>query len=349
MKKIILILPYFGKLPNYFPFWLQSVKNNPTIDWLLFTDNELKSIPDNLKVISLSFTDFAQKFHDFFPFEVKLNSPYKLCDYKIFYGEVLKEYVKDFDFWGFCDCDLIWGNIRKFVTDDMLFEFNHLFGLGHFQLQRVEDPEYLNILRKTKAKGKYDYKYVLNNDENFVIDELPFGLPLQYFKENPEKYYNEFNNSCRPYEDVYADYFEFIDGYNGINELGNKYRRMMYFEYRDSVTFWQRTFDKSIPKKKNILYRYSEGNLEKIYFQNGQLKSTELLYVHFMKRKFKVRTENRDRYNIVPNSFVDYVGDPSKLYMWYYGRKRLNVKFLIKRIRIGLGRLKQKIYDKIPT
>ena len=37
--KIVMILPYFGKLPNYFDLWLQSAEKNSTIDWLIYTDD----------------------------------------------------------------------------------------------------------------------------------------------------------------------------------------------------------------------------------------------------------------------------------------------------------------------
>ena len=42
MKSIAFVIPYFGKFPNYFSLWLQSCRNNPTIDWLLFTDSNEK-------------------------------------------------------------------------------------------------------------------------------------------------------------------------------------------------------------------------------------------------------------------------------------------------------------------
>ena len=40
MKKICYIVPYFGKLPKNMKLWLNSCKTNPTIDWLLYTDDK---------------------------------------------------------------------------------------------------------------------------------------------------------------------------------------------------------------------------------------------------------------------------------------------------------------------
>ena len=45
-----------------------------------------------------------------------VNSPYKLCDYKPVYGLIFDEDLQDYDFWGHCDVDLIFGDIRKFIN-----------------------------------------------------------------------------------------------------------------------------------------------------------------------------------------------------------------------------------------
>ena len=52
--------------------------------------------------------------------EVALHGPRKLCDMKPTYGMLFEEHLSDFDFWGFCDLDIIWGNIRSFWTDEIL-------------------------------------------------------------------------------------------------------------------------------------------------------------------------------------------------------------------------------------
>ncbi|HFR3480759.1 TPA: DUF6625 family protein, partial [Streptococcus suis] len=41
MKTIRFICPYFGNLPkDILPFWIQSCKYNPSIEWYIFTDDE---------------------------------------------------------------------------------------------------------------------------------------------------------------------------------------------------------------------------------------------------------------------------------------------------------------------
>lgn len=45
---------------------------------------------------------------------------------------MFQEYIKDYDFWGHCDADLIFGDIRKFVTDDILNKYDRLGVDGFF-------------------------------------------------------------------------------------------------------------------------------------------------------------------------------------------------------------------------
>lgn len=50
MYKICLIIPYFGEFKNYFQLFLNSCANNPTINWLIFTDSDQAYFyPDNVK------------------------------------------------------------------------------------------------------------------------------------------------------------------------------------------------------------------------------------------------------------------------------------------------------------
>ena len=52
MKKIAIIVPYFGEFPNYFPLFLNSCRYNPTVDWLLVTDiADPVDYPQNVRVI----------------------------------------------------------------------------------------------------------------------------------------------------------------------------------------------------------------------------------------------------------------------------------------------------------
>lgn len=138
MKRIALILPYFGKFPNYFQFFLESIRRNPTIDLLLFTDNEFNfDYPSNVHIHDMSFEQFKAKLQTRFDFPLThLQSPYSLCDFKPAYGYCLQEYLDGYDFWGHCDCDLIFGDIRNILTDNILSRYDRILTRGHLTLYR---------------------------------------------------------------------------------------------------------------------------------------------------------------------------------------------------------------------
>ena len=51
MYSIAYVVPFFGKFPKGFQFWLLSCKCNPSIDWLIFTDDKTPyDYPENVKV-----------------------------------------------------------------------------------------------------------------------------------------------------------------------------------------------------------------------------------------------------------------------------------------------------------
>ena len=61
MKSILLITCYFGKLPNFFNFYLKSVGYNSTVNFLLVTDDKSKyDYPENVKVLYKSFEEFKK-------------------------------------------------------------------------------------------------------------------------------------------------------------------------------------------------------------------------------------------------------------------------------------------------
>ena len=96
MKSIAFIIPYFGKFPTFFSLWLESCRNNPTIDWLLFTDCKTQyNYPENVKVNYITFAGLKCKIQRLFDFEISLQKPYKLCDYRPTYGDIfIEELIK---------------------------------------------------------------------------------------------------------------------------------------------------------------------------------------------------------------------------------------------------------------
>lgn len=339
MKKIIIILPYFGKLPNYFKFFLESCKKNDTIDFLIITDNTIKCDSSNINIINCSFDEIKRKIQSKFQYEISLERPYKLCDYKLFYGYIFNEYISNYDFWGFCDCDLIFGDIRKFITEDILEKYSYILSLGHFHLSKNNDESLEKILNSYISNKGYDIKYILSHDTNFTIDELPFGIPYWYYKQFPSLFYSGFYKDKRIYDSITNVYIGFVDTYNCGFELKQKYQRTMYYQYKTLIPFWERSFNRIY--KTNIIYEYNNGQLYRNFINKytNQNEKEELLYVHFYKRKIEIECNNLSRYIISPNIIKEYKNiTPSLL-------KKLNSPYQF--FKLYLKKKKEKAITKI--
>ena len=171
MKSIVLILPYFGKWPIWFEAHLLSISKNESVNWLIFTDCEIPDeYPSNIKFIYTTLEKLNDKINEVVGFSVPLSSR-KICDIRPAFGVVFEDYIKNYDFWGFCDLDIIWGNIRNFISDDILDNFDIISSRrnatsGHFTLFRntieinnlyKKIPNYQHLYQLEKGVLFYEY------------------------------------------------------------------------------------------------------------------------------------------------------------------------------------------------
>ncbi|MNQ28269.1 hypothetical protein D3C85_415430 [compost metagenome] len=173
--KIAFIVPYFGKWPVWFPAFLKSCEYNPTIQWIFFSDCEApEKKPKNVDFYGSNLQDIKSLATTKMGFEVALNDPKKLCDLKPAYGDLFSNYLIDYDFWGFCDIDIIWGDIRKFITQDKLDNFDIITTLdkmisGHFTI--------FNNTAEAKLFYKHSGTYIncFQNPKHVKFDEIHFS------------------------------------------------------------------------------------------------------------------------------------------------------------------------------
>lgn len=268
IKKIV-ILPYFGKFNEYFQLWLNSCSKNRNIDWLLITDIEnTYNVPSNVKILKKSFLDVKEIFQNKFRFKIILDTPYKLCDFKQFYGFLFEEYIEKYDFWGYCDCDLIFGDIESFLTEEYFLHYDKILRTGHLSFIRNK-KEINEIFRK------YDtYKISLSSPVIYGYDESVNGYHLGFAGELLDNGYNFYCND-RLVADVDFRYFPF--------HIVSCPEKAYVFLFDNGKT-----------------YRI-ERNVDK------NLQTTEVMYIHLQKRKMQVKCRmDAKKYLIVPNAFIEY-------------------------------------------
>lgn len=177
-NRVVLVVPYFGRIPAYFDLWLRSAEKNPDFTFFIYSDLPFPVSEDsNVKLKHITFSEVQDRIHEKFGKHCKIKEPYKLCDYKAAYGAIFEEDLTDFEFWGFCDIDVILGNLRNFVTDDLLDNHDKLFFLGHFCIMRNNQKMRYLFMEKYPRVIDFGYvsrtNYCCHSDENGAIAYAP--------------------------------------------------------------------------------------------------------------------------------------------------------------------------------
>lgn len=308
MKKIIIIIPYFGNFPNYFQLFLNSCKYNATINWSIITDNnEEYNYPCNVNVIHSSFTSVQNIIRKKFDFTVSIDEVHKLCEYKPAYAYLFPELVSGYDYWGYGDLDLIYGDLRTFLTEDVLC-YNKIFQLGHLTL--IENKKEYNEMFMQKINDEYLYKKAFSSPYNFNFDE------------------------------------QFQDNTN-INSIFKIYGCTIWQKnfaadiYTKSSNFLIDYGDGRREKKKKAFFLWDNGHLYRYYQDGTSVLKKEYLYIHLQKRKMFVNIkENYIYYKIIPNEFASLEVDISNINKYFSKIKKKNSNLQYFKIRYNNLKIK---------
>lgn len=221
-KSIVLIICYYGKFPWYFPYFLHSCKYNPSVKFLIFTDLVYdKDVPENVTFIKKSLKEIEALIYKKTGLAVQIEFPYKLCDLRPAYGVVFADLINGYDFWGYCDIDVIFGKIRNFMKNDVLQHYDVIsprrgYLYGPFTLFR-NTPK-INVLYKRSE----DYEKVFKTAKHYCFDETNFAYDPFISGVPPEKIQTEIESMThvvkklnnQQYIRAYFD-FHVIDGLPG--------------------------------------------------------------------------------------------------------------------------------------
>lgn len=279
MKKCCFLIPYFGKLPNYFELFAKTCGYNKDYDWFIFTDDKTKyTLPDNVKIFLMGFEELKKIIQSKFDFNIFLDKPYKLCDYKPAYGYIFENYISNYKFWGHCDLDTIMGDLNKFITEDMLEKYDKIFCLGHMILYKNTYEN--NRVFMSKYDGRFLYKDVFQTDDICVFDET-YGdkenINTIFLSQNKKVYMQDLSLNFN------IGHTKFI-----------------------KTTFNPNNYKFEDEKYKKALYIWKEGKIFRIYKENTKLKYEEFLYAHFQQRNMKIDQSIIDKniFKFVPNKFM---------------------------------------------
>ena len=173
---LIMLIPYFGRWPEWIDLFIESCKWNPTVHWRLYTDcGEPDNRADNVEIVHLGFDDYKALVRERLGIPFHPTAPYKLCDIRPCLAYIHEREIAGFRFFGFGDIDVVYGNIRNFYTEELLKRFDvlstHTDRLsGHFAVLR-NTPKLRRAFRRI-----HNYRSFLEGPQYASMDEVPFAL-----------------------------------------------------------------------------------------------------------------------------------------------------------------------------
>lgn len=182
---IIKIIPYFGQWPDWFELYIESCKHNPDIHWLFYTDcDEPDNQSTNVSYKYMSFDEYKRFVSERLSINFNPSSPYKLCDLKPALGFIHEEDIQDYEFFAIGDIDIIYGQIRRFITDALLEKYDvigtHNRRLsGHFAIFRNTEM-FRQAFRKIP-----DWQKLMEKNEHLGLDESKFSKLFVRHKNHP--------------------------------------------------------------------------------------------------------------------------------------------------------------------
>lgn len=276
--RIGLVLVWIGILPESFPLFLRSAQQNPTIDFYLVTDQEcLWDIP-NVHYVKMTLAEIREFFEAELQMKIKLKYSYKLCDYKVLWRLLVPDAMAQYDFWGHYDCDTVLGDVREFLTEELLSNHDKIFDMGSFTLYR-NNPKMNDLYKRSIEKNNAAYPYKLAFRTNYAC----------YFDE-----YMGMNLLAWQYDDIRVFRDQLTE--NLIQDFG-----------------WQTYNFRSYITKESFVFQWKDGKLYRyITDDNGVILENEppkeYMMAHIQKRSMKIdldmsEPEDVSEFWIYPNRY----------------------------------------------
>lgn len=124
MKKIALIEVWLGKIPDYFKYHVETLGTLKCVDFYFFTDDKNYDFSyikhKNFILNYIDETTFLKKFNSVVPIKIdKILNPKKITDFKLVYFDIFSEYIKDYDYLGIHDIDVLFGDMNNLLLESM--------------------------------------------------------------------------------------------------------------------------------------------------------------------------------------------------------------------------------------
>ena len=294
-NKIGIIIAFFGEWPVWYDLFMHSVKKNESIDFIFFTDCPLPSnFAANIKYNFISFQDYCNLVSKRLGIQFNPTNNYKLCDLKPFLGFIHKDILIKYDFWGYCDVDMVLGNILDFYNDDLLEKYDvfstHNDRLsGHFAVIR-NNEKYTGLCFKIK-----NWKNKLWDIKHYGLDESDFSNLIFPESRFIRKFYMRIMMKILHWKTAWELYYSLFPTLGFILRL---HKRRLYFKEQHTTP---------ILATDGKLYKYESDTW---FYNNGRVYNNRVnkdyIYLHFMILKKNIFREDhfwKEKFYKIPPDF----------------------------------------------
>lgn len=173
------------------------------VDYFIVGDPPIPNIklPPNVKHIRVSYMALVDKISEELfggrTLWMRDANLYKVIDVKPLLGYLFRDLLQPYGFWGHVDNDVIMGNVHRFLTHDLLDNFDIISGLRKGDNGRDElntwgpFTVYRNVPKITELfRRSHDLFHVFNNHSAFFFDEWG-GADRKYYEGSMTQTLNE--------------------------------------------------------------------------------------------------------------------------------------------------------------
>lgn len=293
--KIAIIIPYFGKWPDWIDLFFHSCENNPSFDWYFFTDCAIPpKYRSNLNFKQTTFLEYCKNTSRELSINFTPKNPYKLCGLKPFEGYIHRKLIANYDFWGWADIDVVWGDLGKFYSEKLLQRYDvfstHADRIsGHLAILR-------NVPKYTKLCFQIpDWKLKLEDQKAFPLDEQDFSYLVYPESKYITKFYSKVIRKLFNWRDGWFIYYNFTPFLNRI------------FRIRSRKLFFKEQHTTPILGNDGLSFIHDSDTW---IYKNGEIinpkSNKKYIYIHFMiykKNSFRTDYFWKDNFYSLPNDY----------------------------------------------
>ncbi len=311
-------IPYYGQFPTYMGLFLQSCAYNPSVHFLIFTENPphpaAQNAP-NIHFIHYPYQQLIAKANQTIGIAMQLGDVHKICDLKAFYGLLFAEYLQNYAFWGYCDVDVIFGDLSKVINPTFLQE------VDIFSAQSSRIVGHFCLLRNTQT-----------------INNLPFLIP-----DHREKLEKVLTNT-------FLDEKSFTTTLTQQTHIRWRKTKDINTELHEDFIYSHLTFN----YQERISEMTTSNGKEWVHWQDGKLYfhhaqgQTEALYFHFMAMKLPIYWQQLAKNKHYSSFYLSAIGFSTAMPDWTKS-KNIVLKYritLLIRSKAWLGKILTRFFSK---